>query len=161
MAGFNTLPTVTANLKLVLSVSVSADINTHWMAQRAGSAGTLGADMTETDTTLTMIPGAQSSGPGYVRPTIGASIVIHDEAMTVTDINGDQITVTRNVVPLAPPTPAHAAGAAIYILKYPDPWGMIADEALRPWAQQVVAGLGARSATFGAQATGSLSITGA
>ena len=33
---------------------------------------------------------------------------------------------------------------------------MIADQALRPWSQQVVAALGPNSATFGAIATGTL-----
>jgi hypothetical protein len=159
MASFSSLPTVTATFSLELSLSVAADINTHWLSQRVGSPGTLQAAIDLTETALRFTPGAGLLGAGFVSLEPGQTIVIGSEAMTVTAIYGEQLTVVRNVVPLSVPAEVHAAGEAIYLLKYAQPWALIADEALRPWAQSVVAALGPRSATFGARATGSIAVT--
>jgi hypothetical protein len=160
MASLASLPTVTANFSLVLSVSVSADIQTHWLSQRVASPGTLQAAMSAEVTTFTFSPGAApSSGLGYIPLAAGQTVLIDGEPMLIQSVDEATVTVARNVAPLASPAAEHAGGAAIYLLKYPDPWKLIADEALRPWAQQVVTALGAQSATFGARATGSLTLT--
>jgi hypothetical protein len=161
MGSISALPTVTANFSLVLSASVSADIETHWLSQRLGSPGSLNAPMSETDTVFTLLPGSIPGGLGFVSLAPENGILIDGEAMIVTAVSSDGVTVARNVAPLAPPAAAHALGAAVYLLKYRDPWVMIADEALRPWAQQVVSALGANSATFGARISGTLALTGA
>lgn len=161
MSAFSALPTITANISLVLSVSVSADIQTHWLSQRAGSPGTLQGAMGAEDTSFVYSPGAApGSALGFVALAEGQTVLIDGEAMLIEAVEGSTVSVTRNVAPLAPPAAEHAGGAAILLLKYPDPWKMISDEALRPWAQQVVTALGAQSATFGALATGSLTLTG-
>jgi hypothetical protein len=161
MASLNSLPTVTANISLVLSVSVSADIQTHWLSQRAGSPGTLQGAMGAADNSFTYSPGAApASGLGFVALAAGQTVLIDGEAMLIESVEGSTVSVTRNVAPLALPAAEHAGGADILLLRYPDPWKLIADEALRPWAQQVVTALGAQSATFGAMATGSLTLTG-
>jgi hypothetical protein len=151
------LPTFTANFSIELAASVTADINVHWMQQRTGSPGLLANSVAPTDTQITLtLEGAGTAGLVGVAP--GITIVVENEPMVVTAINGGVITVTRNVGPMGAgqPAPTHPQGIPAFVLKYPDPWIMIADEALRPWAQKVVTDLGAASATFGARATGSL-----
>jgi hypothetical protein len=148
---------VTANLNIKLPVAIAADINTHWMKQRIGSPGLLANPVASSDSTITLT--LESAGAvGLMGVAAGATIVVENEAMVVTAVDAGVITVTRNVGPMAagqaPPT--HPAGITAYVLKYSDPWTMIADEALRPWAQKIVTDLGASSATFGASATGSL-----
>jgi hypothetical protein len=153
--------TVNASFTLTLAASVAADIQTHWLQQRAGSPGSLAGVMAAADTSFVFSPGsAPGSGFGFVGLAVGQTIAVDGEAMTVEAIDGETVTVARNVAPLSPPAADHAAGASIFLLKYPSPWLLIADEALRPWAQQTVTGLGAQSATFGARASGSLQVTG-
>jgi hypothetical protein len=149
----------TAHISIELAASVTADINTHWMSQRTGSPGVLAAPVSPTDTTVTLTLEA-GGGLGFVALSPNATILIDGEPMEVVAVDNAQITVTRNVGPMgaAQSVPSHEAGAPAYLLKYPDPWVMIADEALRPWAQQIVIALGAHSATFGARATGSLAM---
>lgn len=152
--------TVDANLVLTLAAAVAMDIQTHWMQQRAGSPGTLAGELAAADTSFIFSPGsAPGSGFGFVGLAVGQTIAIDAEAMTVEAIDGETVTVRRDVAPLSPPAAGHAAGSAIYLLKYPSPWLLIADEALRPWAQTVVSGLGGQSAVFGARAVGSLQLT--
>jgi hypothetical protein len=153
------LPMFTANLAIELAASVTADINTHWMQQRTGSPGVLAGPVSPTDTTVTLTLEA-GGGLGFVALSPGSTIVIDSEPMSVTAVDNAQITVTRNVGPMGAgqPAPSHETGTAAYLLRYRDPWVMIADEALRPWAQQIVSSLGAHSATFGARTTGFLSI---
>ena len=152
----SSFPTVTANLAVVLSVPVAMDINTQWLAQKQGSPGSLASAMAATDTSLTLTPSNQPNAPII---TVGSMLLVDQEPMKVTAINGDQYTLTRTqITPLVAAPSAHASGATVYLLSYPDPWSMIADQALRPYAQQVVIGLGANSATFGAQASGSLTV---
>jgi hypothetical protein len=161
MASLASLPTVTAQINLRLSASVAADIQIHWLAQRVGTPGTLAGAMAADATELTFAPGASPfpfQGGGFVALAPGQTIVIDSEAMTVTAVDAEKVTVSRNSAPIASPAVDHAAGAAIAVLKYSDPWQLIADEALRPWAQSVVSALGANSATFGAQASGSLTL---
>lgn len=151
------LLTVTADILLTLSASVSADIQKHWISQRIGSPATLSGDVGATDTDLA-VSSAGALGVGLNSIAAGQTVVIDGEAMKVEAIEGQTVTVARNVAPLAPPASGHAAGAPLYVLKYADPWQMIADEALRPWAQQIVNSLGSQSATFGAAASGSLKL---
>ena len=152
----SSFPTVTANLSIVLSVPVATDLNTQWLAQRQGSPGTLANAMVATDTSLTLAPSTSLNAPIVA---VGSSLLVDQEPMKVTAINGAQYTLTRTqVTPLVAAPSAHAAGATVFLLSYPDPWSMIADQALRPYAQQVVIGLGANSAIFGSQASGSLTI---
>lgn len=94
-------------------------------------------------------------------PEVGDTILIDNEPMAVTSVGtgGSPIGVTRTqMTPLAGAPAAHSEGAAVYLLTYPTWPEMVADQALRPYAQQIVTGLGANSATFGASATGSLTI---
>jgi hypothetical protein len=153
----NLLPTFTAHFNIELAASVTADINTHWMQQRVGSPGLLANAVAPTDMIINLT--LQSAGGlGFVALTPGQTIVVDSEPMTVTAVDNGAITVVRSVGPMGAgtPPPSHAQDTPVYLLRYPDPWVLIADEALRPWAQQVVTGLGAASATFGARATGSL-----
>lgn len=154
MTTTNSLPTVTATISLTLSASVSADIITHWMSQQVGPTGVLASAISETDTTFSLV----ASRSGSINLAPGNTIVIDNEAMVVNTVDGSLVTVTRNIVPLALPAQAHNAGASASILRYPSAWAVIADEALRPWAQQVVASLGANSATFGSKISGTLAI---
>lgn len=151
------LPTIKATLVLDLAASVSADIQTHWLAQRSGSPGLLATPIDDTATVLTLTAAA-AGGLGFVGLAPGQTILIDGEGMGVIAVDGATVTVTRNVIPLASAAAPHDAGAAVYLLRYPDPWTMIADEALRPWAQQIVTGLGAKSATFGARVSGALEV---
>ena len=152
----SSFPTVTANLSVVLSIPVAMDINTQWLAQKQGSPRTLANAMAATDTSLTLAPSTSLNAPIVA---VGSSLLVDQEPMKVTAINGAQYTLTRTqVTPLVAAPSAHAAGATVFLLSYPDPWSMIADQALRPYAQQVVIGLGANSAIFGSQASGSLTI---
>lgn len=161
MASASLLPTVTANISIVLSLSVSADIQTHWLAQKIGAAGSLNSpiDDTETELSIQVSAGSTPGAFGFATLAPGNTLLIDGEAMEVLAVDGAAVAVARNVAPQSPAGAAHASGAPVYVLKYRDPWQMIADEALRPWAQQIVIGLGASSATFGAQASGSLALT--
>jgi hypothetical protein len=153
----NLLPTFTANFAIELAASVTADVNTHWMQQRTGTPGLLANPVAPADTQITLtLEGA--GAVGLVGVSVGTTLVLESEPMVFTAMNGGVLTVTRNVGPMGAgkPAPSHLQGIPAYVLKYPDPWVMIADEALRPWAQKIVTELGAASATFGARATGSL-----
>lgn len=148
----------TANLQVIFSAPVAQDLNTHWLAQTPSpsSPGTLAAAMAATDTTFTLTPSTVQGAPQI---TLGSGLLIDQEVLKVTAQAGEVFTVTRaQVTPLVGSPSAHAQGAAITLLTFPDPWTMIAGQALRPYAQQVTLGLGAQSATFTAQATGSITV---
>lgn len=154
------LPKFQANISVTFAASVVADINTHWLKQRVGSPGTLAAAVGATDATITLTL-ESGGGLGFVSAEAGSTIVVDGEAMVVTARNNAQLTVTRNVGPIGAflgggAAPTHEPGAVVYLLKYTDPFSMAADEALRPWAQQIVLALGSESATFGYTAFGSL-----
>ncbi len=157
-----TVPTVTANIGVTFSAPVAADINTQWLSLQQGSPGTLAAAMAATDTSLTLNLSAPS-GLAFVQPEVGDTLLIDSEPMAITSVggspSGSTIGVTRaQMTPLASAPAAHSQGATVYLLTYPTWAAMVADQALRPYAQQVVIGLGANSATFGAQASGSLTV---
>ena len=167
MATTNPFPQVTVNLAITLSPAVIQDIHTHWLSRASGQAGTLAADVADADTTLTLSVGASSplliGNSGAITP--GATILVGNDPLQVVSIDGSTLTVKRYpaafpFMALSPvlPTTTHKAGDAVLVLANPDPWTLIANEALRPWAQQVVLGLGAQSATFGSAATGSLTV---
>lgn len=155
-AAASLIQTVRADFVIDLPVSVAVDIQTYWLSMRLASPGSLNAPMSADATTFTYLPAA--GGLGSVTLAEGNSVLIDDEVMSVTGVSSGNITVKRNTAPLSEATQAHDSGAAVYLLAYPDPWGLIADLALRPWAQQVVMGLGARSTTFGAKGSGSLTL---
>jgi hypothetical protein len=151
------MPTVTAVLQTTFSPSVAEDFNTQWLSMQQGSLGTLAAAIAPTDTSLTL---TAPSAPGPT-PEVGDTLLIDEEPMAITSVGtgGSPIGVTRaQMTPLAGAPAAHAEGAAVYLLTYPTWATMVVDQAIRPYAQQVVIGLGAESATFGATATGSLTV---
>lgn len=158
MASLSSLPTVSATISLRLAASVAADIQSHWLAQRLGAPGTLAGAMAAADTSFLFRAGVAGGAYAVVPISVGQTLMIDGEAMTVEAVDTNTVTVARNVAPLAPPAAAHAEGAAVFVLRYPSPWMMIADEALRPWAQQIVTQLGNQSATFGAAAEGTLTL---
>lgn len=158
-------PTVTVNLSITLSPAVIQDIHTHWLAKTSGQVGILAAAMAATDTSFTLNAGAPSVIPAGSsnQITVGSTVLIGNDPMQVTAIDGATYTVTRYATAFpfmtmlpAQPTTTHAAGDGVLVLTSPDPWTLIGNEALRPWAQQVVMGLGNQSATFGSLASGSL-----
>jgi len=165
----NIFPTVTVNLAITLSPAVIQDIHSHWLSRNSGVAGTLAADVADADTSITI--GAGSS-PGLLMASVspgalvaGVALLVGNDPMQVVSVAGSALTVKRYpaafpFMALSPvvPTTAHKAGDAVLVLANPDPWTLIANEALRPWAQQVVLGLGAQSATFGSAATGSMTV---
>lgn len=155
-------PTVTVTLTLNLNVAILQDINTCWLSARVGLVGVLAAPVAQTDTTIDFQTG-EVAAAGLVA---GQGLVIDDEPFVVSSIAGDVITVLRVATTLPwlsqlpqPPTLTHAAGAAVYLLQWPEPWNQIADEALRPWAQQKVLSLGPRSTTFGTSITGNVALS--
>lgn len=152
MAAF---PTVTATISLTLSPPVVGDINTHWTDLASGPACFLGADVADGQTAIVVSDASPLA--------VGSTILVGNDPMAVTAISGNTLTVARYQTAFpymgmlsAPPITAHANGAAVMLLRYSDPWTLIAQEALRPWAQQVVLGLGQRSSTFGSVASGSM-----
>jgi hypothetical protein len=138
---------------------VAEDFNTQWLSMQQGSLGTLAAAIAATDTSLTL---NLSTTPGPT-PEVGDTLLIDEEPMAITSVGTSAgcspIGVTRaQMTPLAGAPAAHAQGAPVYLLSYPTWAMMVVDQAIRPYAQQVVIGLGANSATFGATATGSLTL---
>lgn len=162
------LSMVTAQISISLSAAVIQDINTHWLVQASGPVGFLGQAVADADTTITLAVAPAFAPLTLAQQALGVPVVtallIDNEPMIMTAQNGAVLTVTRaaSAFPFMAllPSPAkatHAVGASVMVLLYPDPWTMIAQEALRPWAQQVAQGLGSNSATFGAIASGSMS----
>lgn len=150
-------PLVTATIVVQLPPAIVQDINTHWLSEASGPVGFLAAAVAAGDTTITL-----AAAPSGL--SVGQTILCDTEPMSVTAINGAVLTVSRAATAFpftlalpVQPTTTHASGAAVYVLQWPDPWTTIAQEGLRPWTQQVVNGLGPKSATYGAMASGSLS----
>ena len=154
-----TLPTVIANLSLVIPVSLAIDLNTIWLQNYTGQIATLGAPVAATDTAIIL-----EAAPATPFP-LNVSVLIDGEPMLVTAVTGYVLTVSRGVAAypflaalgLDPPS-AHANGASVCQLLYTRPWDMLLNQALRPWVQQQVIALGGRSVTFGAMASGSITL---
>ena len=147
---------VTATINLQLPPAVVQDVNTHWLSEVTGQIGVLASAVAATDTTITLA--AEPSGL-----SVGQTVLCDSEPMSVTATNGAVLTVSRVATAFpfmmglpVPPTTTHAQGLPVQTLQWSDPWTVIAQEALRPWAQQIVTNLGAKSATFGSVASGSL-----
>lgn len=151
--------TVTCNLAVTFSPSVVEDAHTHWTIQLSQPVGVLSAALAAADTTLTLQAPAANVN-------VGDSIIIADDPMIVTAIDGAQLTVQRWAaafpfmasVGLAPSVQEHAIGATVASMLYKTPWMCIASEALLPWAQSITLRLGNKSATFGSSATGTLTL---
>lgn len=148
-------PTVTATISLTLSPPVVQDINTRWTDLANGPATHLAAAVADADTTLSVVDASTIA--------VGSTILVGNDPMQVVSVAANTITVNRYPAAFpymgalsVPPATAHDLGAGVKVLQYPDPWTLIAQEALRPWAQQVVLGLGQRSSTFGSVASGSM-----
>ena len=156
------IPVVTATINITLSPAVIQDINTHWLSQTNAQLGSLQTAMAAGDPSFTLAGSSNSTAQFGV----GSTLLIDNEPVQVTAINGNTYTVSRYLTAfpfmadlLTQPATAHAAGTPVMLIQWPDPWTLIAQEALRPWAQQVTINLGAKSATFGAVASGSMSVS--
>jgi hypothetical protein len=143
---------VTASVSFTFPQTVLQDIFTHWTDQTISASGVLSTPIANTDTTVVL---SQVSNI-----VAGSVILIDSEPMSVTQVSGTTLVVTRGAA-VAPLTVAiaHSANAPIHVLKYASPWSMLATEAVLPWAHQITNVLGSRSATFSYSATGT--VTGA
>lgn len=138
-----------------VSPAVIADIRTHWLDQTGASAGTIGAAIDASTTSVTVAISQASLSAAQPLPVAGQSVLIDGEPMVTASVSGTNVTFTRGTLPMAT-LQAHAAGASISILKYSDPWQMLVTEAIRPWVQGVISSLGARSMALGASVTGTV-----
>ena len=151
--------TVSVTVTTTFQQSVMADVLTHYTDQHDRLVGTAGSAIASTDTSISLSQASLSQAAAL--PTVGDAILCDSEPMTVTAVTvvtgGATLTVTRAPFPNFTAA-AHASGANIYVLKYVSPWAMVAQEALRPWAQGLVASLAAqnRSNTFSSTASGSV-----
>lgn len=157
---------VVCNLAVTLSASVVMDLNTVWLSAYSGPIGLLAADVGAADPTMTLAIAPAEAPPGLnVQQAlqVGSTILVGNEPVLVTAMAGAVLTATRyaaafpflELLPVQPTT-THAAGKPVYLLTYHDPWFMISINALLPYAQQMVIGLGGNSATFGSSVTGNL-----
>jgi len=157
---------VTCNLAVTLSASVVIDLNSVWLMSYSGPVGFLTADVGSSDTTVTLNVAPVEPEPGLTVQQalqVGSSILIGNEPVVVTAIAGAVVTVSRyaaafpflQMLPSQPAT-THSTGDSVYLLTYHDPWFMLSINALLPYAQKVVIGLGGNSATFGSSVVGAL-----
>ena len=152
--------TQTVNLSVTMSTPVLADIHQHWLDQTVQQMGTITGALDGTTASVQIVVSQASLSQAAPAYKIGDTALIGaNDTCQVTAVSGDPgsqtITCTRGQYPLSP-IAVHDAGTAIYLLRYPTPWDMLVSESLRPYAAQIVQGLGARSHTFGATISGTL-----
>jgi hypothetical protein len=157
---------VTCNLAVTLSAAVVIDLNSVWLMTYSGPTAFLAADMGSSDTTITLTVAPVEPQPGLTVQQalqVGSSLLIGEEPVIVTAIAGAALTVTRYATAFpfilmlpTQPTTTHSTGESVWLLTYHDPWYMLSINALLPYAQKVVIGLGGNSATFGSSVVGTM-----
>jgi hypothetical protein len=152
-----TTQTVTTISITGVAPSVLQDIHTYWLDQAGPAIGATPADIDATSDTLTVEVSQASLSAAQAMPSVGQTVAIQREPMTVTAVAGNVLTLTRGASPQSPKA-VHPAGSPIAVLTFQSTWDMLTVQAIRPWVQHVAVSLGQRSATFGASATGTIGL---
>src|ERR1039457_5942728 len=116
-------PMITCTLSVTLSAPLVVDLNTIWLRGFSGQVALLAADVSPTDTTLTLQAAIMAPLPGATMQQaamVGSTIKIGNCPMVITAIAGTTLTVSRwatafpflSLLPTQP-TMTHAAGAPI------------------------------------------------
>lgn len=151
--------TQTVNLSVTMSAPVLADIHQHWLDQANQQIGTITGALDGATASVTIAISQSTLSQAAPAYKVGDTALIGGDTCAVTAASGEAgnqtITCTRGQYPLSP-IAAHEAGEKIWLLKYATPWEMLVAESLRPYAAQIVQGLGSRSHTFGATITGAI-----
>jgi hypothetical protein len=156
------MPTLTFTIADV-DPAVLADLVTVWSTLASPVVGTVPAiDATTTPLTFSVDQSKNSSQQAL--PAVGQSVLVDSEPMAVTAVtpasggNPAMITVTRGTLlaPMPAPMASHAAGSALTVLSYYTFYEYFHDDCVRPWSQQKVSSLGAKSKTFGGTVGGSI-----
>lgn len=149
------MPTVNIAVSDV-SATVIADLRQHWLDQAGAPVANVVGLIDGTTLSVDVVLSQAQLSSQQALPKVGQSVLIDGEPMVVTAANGNAATLSRGILPMATPV-AHLGNAQVQILRYATPWEMVSSEALRPYVQNVISALGARSLTLGGQASGSVS----
>ncbi|HVW10892.1 MAG TPA: hypothetical protein VHC90_20035 [Bryobacteraceae bacterium] len=146
---------MTVTITLTVDEKLVADVDAHWLQQIGASFGRTSAAIDSASGTITVTVDQSQLSQALALPEAGGSILIDGEPMQVTARNGSDLTLTRGGLPLAT-LGAHASGAAIYPLAYPDPWQMMGVEAFLPRLIAIAQERGPKSATFAMTISGTV-----
>lgn len=148
---------VTVTLSVKMAATVAADFHQRWLGKTAGTLGKTSAAIDATSASIQVtidVTGLSQAGPSF---KVGDELRIGSEPCSVTVASTQSFTCTRNEYVLSPMV-THNSGDTIMLLKYPSPWMMVDEEALRPYAVQATTELGDSSQTFGSQVSGTITV---